>query len=528
MTTPTSKKIKAKKKKGPIVTSGQDWSFPLIEEIYSHIDRIAKEKFKLDTYQNQIEIITSEQMLDAYAAVGMPIYYNHWSFGKLFVHEQEMYKRGRMGLAYEIVINSNPCIAYCMEENTMMMQTLVIAHAAFGHNAFFKNNYLFKQWTDADGIIDYLVWAKKFITECEEKYGIDEVEEVLDACHSLRVYGVDKYKRPPKLSVEKEKARTKERNDYIQSRLNDIWRTLPVKGDDAVVTHSDDDIRFPSEPQENILYFIEKNAPNLDQWKRELIRVVRRIAQYFYPQMQTKMMNEGFACFIHYNMMYSLYEEKLVDDGFMLEFIESHTGVTGQPDYDSKRYSGLNPYALGFAMFEDIKRICVDPTDEDKEWFPDWAGNGNWVDTVLFAMKNFKDDSFILQYLSPKIIRDFKLFVVLDNESDPKLEITAIHDKAGYMAVREALARQYNVGYHIPDIQVYNVDHWGDRSLTLKHFMTNARPLEAETATRVLEQLSVLWGYDVTLKSVDQKDKTHAIYSLSEDKNLLDIFVDHV
>jgi len=170
----------------------------------------------------------------------------------------------------------------------------------------------------------------------------------------------------------------------------------------------------------------------------------------------------------------------------------------------------------------------MEPTEEDKEWFPDWAGNKNWVDTVLFAMRNFKDDSFILQYLSPKVIRDFKLFVVLDDHTDPKLEITAIHDKSGYVKVREALSRQYNIAYMIPDIQVYDVDRWGDRSLTLKHFMTSARPLNPEMATRVLEHLTFLWGYDVTLKSIDQNNNTHAVYTLSENNKLLDIFVDHV
>jgi spore cortex formation protein SpoVR/YcgB (stage V sporulation) len=929
-----TKTPKPKKKKSIVpLTSGQDWTFSMIEDVYAHIDRIAKEKFKLDTYQNQIEIITSEQMLDAYAAVGLPVYYNHWSFGKLFVKEQEMYNRGYMGLAYEIVINSSPCISYLMEENTMMMQTLVIAHAAFGHNAFFKNNYLFRQWTDAEGILDYLVFAKKYIADCEEKYGIDEVEAVIDACHALRHYGVDKYQRPPKLSSEKEKAREKERNDYIQSQLNDLWRTVPANTSTAV--RLSDPTQFPKEPQENILYFLEKNAPNLESWKREIIRIIRKLSQYFYPQMQTKLMNEGFACvsgdtlvdtpngliraddiveskynglvtgkeqsnrvvqwyekqdkhrikivlkngltlhggadhqillnnnwvrldqltvgqsipiirgknewptkevdlpilqsptrktliekcdedgihiktyykwlnnssavsdnkarqckdvydyisstfhtptnriaetrssvnipktldegfaywlglitgdgglhygkhskiyfisgdpelrewfvnysqnilgvgvsirsdrnhwvatihnhnlfeylttvleveygktsdikqvpkylycspkkvvsafirghmdtdggvckqsgsvvlvsksynlisveqqlllkmgivssvsfqhsdgcyrliisgsdslmfsenikfnlprkqnlleqyhmnkkwylekndeskivsithdigpvydfgvektheykasgfinhncFVHYNMMYSLYEEGLVDDGFMLEFLESHTGVVAQRDYDSRGYNGINPYALGFAMFQDIKRICMEPTEEDREWFPDWAGNGNWQDTILFAMKNFKDDSFILQYLSPKIIRDFKLFVVMDDNKDPKLEISAIHDKAGYMKVREALSRQYNIGHMLPDIQVYNVDRWGDRSLALRHYMTSERPLEYKTATKVLEHLTSLWGYDVTLTSVDQQGNTRAAFTLTEDKKLLDIFVD--
>ena len=134
-------------------------------------------------------------MLDAYASIGMPLFYKHWSFGKHFAQHEAGYRRGMMGLAYEIVINSDPCISYIMEENTATMQTLVIAHAAFGHNHFFKNNYLFKQWTDAEGILDYLDFAKGFISRCEERYGHHAVEQVLDAAHALMSQGIHRYPR---------------------------------------------------------------------------------------------------------------------------------------------------------------------------------------------------------------------------------------------------------------------------------------------------------------------------------------------
>ena len=132
-----------------------------------------------------------------------------------------------MGLAYEIVINSNPCIAYLMEENSLTMQALVIAHAAYGHNSFFKGNYLFRTWTDADAIVDYMVFAKNYIAECEQRHGIDAVEQLLDSCHALQNYGVDRYKRPAKLSLAQEQARQKEREEYAQSQVNELWRTLP-------------------------------------------------------------------------------------------------------------------------------------------------------------------------------------------------------------------------------------------------------------------------------------------------------------
>ena len=159
------------------------------------------ERFGLDTYPNQLEIITAEQMMDAYASVGMPVNYRHWSYGKEFIATEKNYKRGQMGLAYEIVINSNPCISYLMEENTMAMQALVIAHAAYGHNSFFKGNYLFRMWTDASSIIDYLVYAKNYVAECEERHGVDAVEAFSTACHALMNHGVDRYRRPGKLSL---------------------------------------------------------------------------------------------------------------------------------------------------------------------------------------------------------------------------------------------------------------------------------------------------------------------------------------
>ena len=169
--------------------------------------------------------------------------------------------------------------------------------------------------------------------------------------------------------------------------------------------------QFPERTQENILYFIEKNAPFLEPWQREIVRIVRKIAQYFYPQRQTQVMNEGWATFWHYTLLNQLYDEGLVTDGFMIEFLQSHTNVIYQPPFDSKYYSGINPYALGFAMMTDIRRICENPTDEDKHWFPDIAGS-DWNKTLHFAMQNFKDESFIGQYLSPKVIRDFKLFSI--------------------------------------------------------------------------------------------------------------------
>ncbi|MCA2015935.1 SpoVR family protein [Vibrio tritonius] len=480
--------------KSRMLPDGPDWTFDLLEQYHTEIRRVA-EHYKLDTYTNQIEVITSEQMMDAYSSIGMPINYNHWSFGKKFIQTEQGYKHGQMGLAYEIVINSDPCIAYLMEENTVTMQALVMAHACYGHNSFFKGNYLFQTWTDASSIIDYLLFAKNYIRKCEEKYGEKEVEQLLDSCHALMNYGVDRYKRPEKISIAEEKARQEEREAYLQSQVNELWRTVPKKEkEDASVK------RFPSEPQENILYFIEKHAPLLESWQREIVRIVRKVSQYFYPQKQTQVMNEGWATFWHYTILNHLYDEGFVSDKFILEFLHSHTSVVAQPPYNSPYYSGINPYALGFAMFQDIKRICENPTQEDYEWFPNLAGTP-WLEAVHFAMRNFKDESFISQYLSPKVIRDFKLFAIDDDDRKNFIEVSAIHDDTGYRAIREKLAAQYNLSNLEPNIQIYNVDVRGDRSLTLQYVPHDRIPLDP-SYDEVLKHLHRLWGFEVKLEEV--------------------------
>lgn len=362
-------------------------------------------------------------------------------------------------------------------------------------------------WTSADGIVDYLLFAKHYIAECEEIYGVTEVEELLDACHSLMNYGVDRYKHPAKLSLHEEKIRQKNREHHLESQLNELWRTIPHHEKNSP---NDKKFVFPAEPQENILYFLEKNAPLLQTWQREIIRIVRKISQYFYPQSQTKLMNEGWACFWHYTLLNALYDEGLVTDEFMLEFLQSHTNVIQQPNFDEPYYSGINPYALGYHMFQDIKRICQNPTEEDKRWFPQIA-NTDWLSSLDFAMRNFRDESFVAQYLSPNLIRQFKLFSILDDEQKNELTVSAIHDESGYQAIRDALSKQYNVSHIEPNIQVYRVDMEGDRSLILRHTEQNGRPL-ADSTEAMLKYLHYLWHFPIRLETVTSEGEVKKVF----------------
>ena len=483
------------------ISHGAEWTFELIEKYDEAISKVAAQ-FGLDTYPNQIEIITSEQMLDAYASSGLPIGYPHWSYGKAFIQNEEAYRRGMQGLAYEIVINSNPCISYLMEENSMPMQALVIAHACYGHNSFFKGNYLFRQWTDADGVLDYLVFARKYVMQCEDRYGIAEVEAVVDACHALMMHGVDRYRRPSPVSWREEARRQAEREEYLRRQYDDLMeRTLPTS-ESSRTRDARPEALFPPEPEENLLYFIEKFSPRLAPWQKELVRIVRKIGQYFYPQMQTKVMNEGWATFWHYTLLNEMHRQGQVDDGFMMEVLQSHTNVVSQRGFDQPGYSGINPYALGYAMMTDIRRICEKPTPEDRQWFPDIAGS-DWLPTLDFAMRNFKDESFISQYLSPKLMREFRLFSVADHEQSAKYRVEAIHDDDGYRMLRKRLATQYNRDNQIPDIQVVRYQRETDRSLVLRFQQHRGRPLHTDDATSVLKHLARLWGFKVRLEEMD-------------------------
>lgn len=513
--------------------SGEDWTQEILENAWIEIEKIAIEELKITYYKPQIEIVTAKQMLDAYASTGMPTFYKHWSFGKEYVQNESAYTNGEMGLAYEMVINSNPCIAYLMEENAAMVQTMVMAHASVGHSAVFKNNYLFKQHTDANFIIDYLSFAKDYIKKCEERYGIDEVESVLDSCHALQRYGVDRYKKPKKPSAALEQKKALEKFERELNEYDRVWESIgkptadKVKKKHAVTERAQqlmlgatDEEMLLDEPQENLLYFLEKNSPHLEDWKRELIRITRNINTYFHPQVLTKTLNEGYASFSHYYIMNRLHEKGLIDGGTMLDFYSIHGNVLRQP-----QYSRFNPYYLGFCIFMDIKRLCeggeyqrgewIPITDEDREYFPNLIGK-EWQEQVNYAMMNFSDETFIQQYLSPKVARDLQMFSInLDVAIRNYYTVIDIADQQSFYNIRNKLAASYAVDSYFPDIQITAVDKTGSRRLFLTHQVKKHQPLNLPDAQLVVEHLANLWGYSVELTTIEDLDGDQSLTTIS-------------
>jgi stage V sporulation protein R len=510
------------------ITSRTDWTPEILAEVWKEIEKIAIEELELvpgkDLYPNQFEIVSAEQMLDAYSSIGLPIHYNHWSFGKDFMQQAKQYEKGRMGLAYEMVINSNPCVNLLMEENLAYMQIMVMAHAGIGHNAVFANNVYFKEWTQAGSIIDYMLFARDYIRNCEERYGEREVEMVLDAAHSLAAHGIDKFKRKhrPYLSEEQRLKKLMVEDERRQRELDIILKKTTVSPDDEFgITMMEEESDFDNDEEENLLYYVMKKSPNLERWKREILRIVYKVNQYFSPQGPTKTLNEGFATFCHFYIMQRLEEKGIISSDAFMAYLDSHSGVVFQPNYYSRYYSGPNPYALGFNILKDVKRICeggewsdktkgrtwIPITDEDREWFPHLIGK-RWQDAVKEAAFEHRDDSFIMQYLSPKVIRDMKLFTVsikyIQDDLSPTTAsaiVSEIHDSEGFKNIRTALARSKERVNYVPQIVVVGSDLEGDRTLYLRYDKYMNRELDEDDATEVLLYLDELWGYKVELEA---------------------------
>ncbi len=307
-----------------------------------------------------------------------------------------------------MIINSDPSICYLNSDNSSCMQLIVTAHAAIGHNHFFKHNYLFKEHTNAKSIVDYMCFARDYIKKCEIKYGFEEVEYIIDLLHLLRPFGVFKSK-----NILKSKKNIKEREKKIINYYQDTFNPLINNNLSEILnTKNIDSKRYIGE--ENILYFIEKITKK-KTWIKELIRIIRNIEQYFYPQLQTKVMNEGFAQFVEKQIFTDMYDLGIISEEYMMEYIQDNGGVMYQADSTGNKrkdgsldFNSINPYYLGYKIFEEIKRVCENPTDLDYKETPRLAGK-NWIEEINYAIKNFRDDSFILQYLTPNLIRKLRL-----------------------------------------------------------------------------------------------------------------------
>lgn len=418
----------------------KDWDIKSLEAWDDKICKIAKEKYDLDWYPIDYEILDYKEMIGAMAYTGLPTHYRHWSFGKSFERTATRYNLGMEGLPYEMIINSNPSIAYLMLENPMSIHLLTMAHCV-GHSDFFKNNRMF-QHTGADNIIAKFKAASKRVKGYIEdpSIGIDAVEKVLDACHAIQ-YQVP---RTPGITRKVEEEEPKIRN-------NSILLPIPKKN-------------------YNLLGFMRDNARALEGWQRDLMDMVEKRSLYFIPQAKTKIMNEGWAVLIHEKIMYDLE----LPDKYQLAFLKSHNQVVRPV------VGRINPYHLGYSIFKKI----------EKE---------HGFEECKVAREVHDDEAFLLKYLDEELCKELNLFNYSYKRASGAYSIDDISDKEGWKSVRSALIS--NVG--INSIPVVYVEEFDKKMQTLyiKH-EHDGRDLDIQYANRVYDYIRYLWDDDVIFTSM--------------------------
>ena len=447
-------------------------------------DKVAE--FGLDCYPQEFEICDHSQMLGYMAYSGMPSHYPHWSYGKSYEKLKTLYDYGVSGIPYEMVINSSPALAYLMRDNSLCLQILTIAHV-YGHNDFFKSNFTFKSTRAEFTTGTFKAHADRVRHYVDSpSIGLEKVESFLDGAHSLSLQ-CRRNLAVKKLSEEAER----ERLVAAATPPHDPFQRIHKRQQ-----ANEPDLRHvPPSPDEDLLLFIRDHNPFLQDWEKDLLTIVHEEAQYFIPQIETKIMNEGWASFWHKRILDSL---ELPQD-LHLEFLVRHNQVVrpipGQ----------LNPYHLGLRAWEDIERRGDHPTPEERENLP----AGKTGRDLLFETREVdRDASFLRRWLHEELMRDLDLFRYEAKGDD--LVVSDVSDQDGWRQVKETLVKSVGMGT-IPTIRVEDADHGHNRTLLLSH-AHDGRDLQLEYAEKTLAYVYRLWGREVALETAVNGKRTFLTY----------------
>ena len=428
-----------------------------LQEWNVKIEKIAKD-LGLDFYPQEFDIIGYNEMIGYEAYVGMPSRYPHWSYGKSYEKNKTLYSYNLTGLPYEMVINSDPCLAYLMRENSLLLQILTMAHV-YGHNDFFKNNRLFKEGTKAYYTIEMFKLDAEIIRGFvnDPNIGYNKVEKILDAAHAL------KFQIPRVVGV---KELTQEQ--IKENLMREYNRRIEGRSflDDGEEIEIPDLNKIPLEPCDDVIGFIIKYS-QLEEWEKTILRIVKRETEYFMPQIETKIMNEGWASYWHYTILNELH----LSDGLHFEFLKRHNDVI------APAIGGLNPYYLGFKIFQDIEK--------------------RYGKEKLFEVRSLeRDNSFLRKYLTEELCSELNLFQYAKKSFDFIIE--EVSDEEGWKKIRDTLSSTCGVG-GIPYIRIVDLDR-KDGVLTLEHVF-DGRELEMIYAKETLKYLFDLWGRKVVLNT---------------------------
>ena len=418
----------------------------------------------LDFYPQEFEIVGFDEMLGYEAYVGMPSRYPHWSFGKSYEKNKTLYSFNLTGLPYEMVINSDPCLAYLMRENSILLQILTMAHV-YGHNDFFKNNRLFKEGTNAKFTLQMFKLDGDRIREYINTPGIgyDNVERILDAAHAIKF-------NIPRIAGQKARSDEEIKKSILEEYHRKIENRSVLDADQKIELPNLD--KVPLEPCDDVIQFIIDHGV-LKEWEKDILKIVRRETEYFIPQIETKTMNEGWASFWHYTTLKELH----LPQGLHFEFLKRHNDVV------APMIGGLNPYYIGFKIFQDIEK--------------------RYGREKLFEVRALeRDASFIRKYLTKDLCEELNLFQYDKRSFDYVIE--EVSDEFGWKEIRDNLSFTSGIG-SIPYIRVIDLNS-KNNVLTLEHVF-DGREFEIVYAKETLKYLQRLWQYPVRLITKTKEGK---------------------
>ncbi|MBM7854321.1 stage V sporulation protein R [Desulfohalotomaculum tongense] len=446
-----------------------------LERAIEEIIHIAK-GLGLDFYPMRFEICPAE-IIYTFGAYGMPARYTHWSFGKAY-HKLKMQYDFNLSRIYEMVINSNPCYAFLLEGNSLIQNKLVVAHV-LAHCDFFKNNAWFRN-TNRDMLESMSIAAQRF-RSYELRYGRERVEQFLDA-----VMAIQQHINPHHSIKEPGPKKRDCCSERRQTPYDDLWDLDKPKGCSCGSGCHKKTRRFPEKPERDLMLFMMKHAKDLEEWQRDIISVLRDEMLYFWPQMQTKIINEGWASYWHVRIM----RELDLDEWEAVEFAKMHAGVI-QPSTKS-----INPYYLGIKIFEDIEKRWDNPSEEERQKYNRKGGEGR---EKIFEVRSIDNDvSFIRNYLTKELVEELDLYLFRRVGHDYK-----ITDK-DWETVRDGLIKNLtNCG--VPYIVVENGDYGKRGELYLKHCYEGLE-LDVVHLEKTLPHVYLIWGRPVHLETkIDEK-----------------------
>lgn len=467
--------------------------FYTMDELDMWNERILRqvENFGLDPFPQEFELCDHEQMISAMVYSGMPSHYPHWSYGKNFEKMRTLYDYGVTGLPYEMVINTDPSIAYLMKDNSLLLQILTMAHV-YAHSDFFKNNFTFKTIRSEFTLETCKAHADRVRGYIEDpSIGLEKVEGILDAAHSLALQCRRNF------AIKKETAAEARQRKIDESRpRHDPFGQVHRKEE-----YVEPDLnKVPLYPEEDILLFIRDNRTDFKDWEKDLLTIAHEEAQYFIPQIETKIMNEGWASFWHKKILNALE----LPPGMRIEFAVRNSQVL------SPTPGGINPYHLGFKVWEDIRKRWDSPTEKELKELGPRGKTG--LGKLFEAREVERDVSFLRRYLTEELVRELNLFEY-QTRGDERV-ISRVADKDNWEEIKKTLIRNVGMGT-VPVIKIEDADYNYDRVLFLRHCHDD-RDLHLEYAEKTLQYLYRLWGKEVILETVLNGKKS--LICFAEDK----------